>query len=516
MASPQEAKDLNWQYGPTSEKPKTQVATNWTKVLQTKVVRLDEDFIKWMGKKLNITWINIPILKKLWNSNDPRSNRFKYRNNKLSIFPHIHNLIIRNMDSDNDINLNVSFKEVSLFNIKQVYTQDEYYIFEDTNWNFFYVNILDFDTNWVTSESLSVWKPPIDTISNQVSWLTINNTITSIDLIKNGKTITWLVWDHIVVVDKDKWDVIIVNQNLIEYMNIDWNGAQTQIWHSISHKYWTIEKIRIDNHKNFLLIISKYEDWRHRFHIVNRKTLEEIESHDDIVDIINIDNKNDLTCLDKNGKLVSINGNLDQFPVGFVDNWTIWKKQVVEVVDIAQSQLEALLSNGWIKIDASDLSNPKKINWNWKDKNQELISKIWETKIWEKTLKELFEEANNEEEIDTVYKILLQIKSNPLVISVSGITDNIEKDINNKKYKLKLQDIKDKLNLLNNMFEQTIEEMNKWDFANFPTLLVLQTNAQELRQSRSQLPIIDNELDKSIKKLSDEIDWKILEFRLKK
>ncbi|HBA44935.1 TPA: hypothetical protein DEG21_03785 [Patescibacteria group bacterium] len=62
--------------------------------------------------------------------------------------------------------------------------------------------------------------------------------------------------------------------------------------------------MKIDKNSNFLLLISKYSatskfSISHKLHIVNRKTLEEIQSFDNIVDILQIDNKNDLTCLSK-------------------------------------------------------------------------------------------------------------------------------------------------------------------------------------------------------------------------
>jgi hypothetical protein len=68
---------------------------------------------------------------------------------------------------------------------------------------------------------------------------------------------------------------------------------------SISHNFGTIEKIKIDRNSNFLLIISKYEESTYKLHILNRKTLDEVQSFDNIVDILQIDDKNDLVCLDK-------------------------------------------------------------------------------------------------------------------------------------------------------------------------------------------------------------------------
>jgi len=108
--------------------------------------------------------------------------------------------------------------------------------------------------------------------------------------------------------------MVIVHNNLIEYLRIDKNGKQYHMGKPFSHHYGQIEKLKIDRNSNFLLLISKHtsesEDENvtpeeiKRLHIINRKTLEPVEAFDNIHDILHIDEKNDMTCLDKDGNLI--------------------------------------------------------------------------------------------------------------------------------------------------------------------------------------------------------------------
>lgn len=419
-------------------------------------------------------------------------------------------------------------KWTNLFEIKQVYTQDDFYVFEDIDGNFFHANIAEFGEKWIMSGSLTDWTPPLDTDSNLVRWFVINNTSTSIQLLKDSKIVSTLVGDLIVVVDKTQWDIIVVNENLLEYINLDDKGTQTPLGHPIAHPYGTIEKIWIDKNSNFLLIVSRHDSWfsvdkeaglvptvsSHKLHIVNRKTLEEVQSFNDIADIIQVDNKNDLTCLGTDGKLASIDTNFDQFPVRFVDTGTIGKKQVVEVTNMAHSQLDAVLSNGWLQIDLGSISNGKAKNGNGNHKQTEFISKLWETKVGEKTLKELFDEADDEEKMDLIYGVLLQIKSNPTVSAVGWITDSIESAIHEKRFAIRLQDVKNDLENIEDIFEQTKENSETEEYKYFPTLVSLQSQLQELKKLRSQIPLLDEALDRGISEISSLLDAEIVSFKI--
>lgn len=400
-----------------------------------------------------------------------------------------------------------------IIKLKKVYTQDSFYIFEDEKWSFFHADIVGFNEKWILSESFKVWKPDLGIW--KVVWFTIDNTWNSINLIKDDKIISALVWELATIVDSAKWDLVIVNDNLIEYIKIKENWKYDIVWDSIQHPYWAIEKLNIDKHGNFLLFISKYDEKKYKLHIVNRKTLEEIENYEDIIDIVQVDNKNDLTCLDVDWKLVSITTNFDQFEKWFVDTWTIWRKRVVEVKDVALSQLEALLSNWWLEIDLDQLATKEK---NWKSNNHhnnDLVSKIWEIKVWEKTLKELFDEADSEDKINLVANAFLQIKSNPAISWVSWITQEIESDINQKTSEIKLKSLLDAFNEIKDIFEINKPKAEQKPYAYFQILMNSKSRIEMLKKNRSQVFLTDDKLDKDISDLDDEIEAWIISFQLK-
>nr|MDD3720709.1 AAA family ATPase [Candidatus Gracilibacteria bacterium] len=502
--------------------------TTQSKVVKTKLTLLGENFIKGLQTKLNIgKTSNIPFFNKInaynFSNGTTRNNdghlciNTLHKNNLHKLIQvHKKNSRIGNFYNGQESILGINFiSGTPLFEIKQVYTQDDFYIFEDSDGNFFHANISDFNKNGIQSDSLKLGKPPLNTTSNIVSGFTIDNTQTSINLIKNNKVVSTLVGDLIVVVDNKKGDVIVVNDNHIEYINIDSDGKQTDGNPFATH-YGTIKKMRIDNHYNFLLLISEYDGGETKLHIVNRKTLHEIKTFDDISDIIQIDNKDDLTCLTSDGKVASVDTNFDQFEIGYVDNGgEIIEKKVIERKDAAKEALLETLGNGGLQVDINGLQGNHNKHTTIDKSHQDILDKIWQTKVGESTLKELFDEANSNEKIELVYSILLQIKSNPLIIGVSGITDSIEKAINFKRFTIKLQEIKESLLDLNDMYEQVIEELNGGDYSSFPILLTLKTNIEELKKSRSQLPIIDNELDINIKELSNKVETQILSFRIK-
>lgn len=493
--------------------------SNWNgRVVKTKLKVLDEKLIEWLQQKLITNTTNIPIFKTYHRSSSDKD--IVVKNNFDKNFAYLYNFFKQKWSINawtwNQYISNSSFNNwIHIFKIKSVYTQDEYYVLEDTEWHFFNVNISDFDTNWVKSNSLMLWKPPLNTQSNLVSGFTIDNTPTSINLIKEDKIYSTLVWDLIVVVNKDIWDLIIVNNNLIEYINIDSNWKQVD-WNPISHPFWTIEKMRIDHNSNFLLFISNHTDWVKRLHIVNRKTLKEIISYDNISDILQIDNNNShISCITSDWKIASMNVNFEQFDVWYVDTWDFVEQRIVQVTDASKEALITALSNWWLKIDVSQLS----LKWNDLDtvdkSNQTIIDQIWQTKIWEKTLKELFDDAISDEQIEIVYKALLQIKSNPLIAQVNWITNSIEKSINEKRFKIKLQKVDTNINKSNEIYQETIKELEWWNLSVFPNLLTLQIKINEIKKERAQLPISDTEIDKKINELLNNIDNKIIEFRQK-
>lgn len=513
---------------------------NLKKTLKTKVVKL-ENMIEWLQQKLQVTDFSNPIVKKkldsIW---APWWWWYKYNQGNYfnDLFPKLHQYINNAKDSASDIQKNRTFNPIELFKIKQVYTQDNYYILGSENGTFFHVKIDDYNKNGASATSFALWKPSISTPSNLVRDFTLEKTATSLNLIKKGTIVSTIVWDQVVVVNKEQWYIIVVNDNLLEYMQIDENAQQIPQNHPIRHPYWEIEKIRIDRNSNFLLIVSKYptgyvvewayeNGWKdaetvpvtfhHKLHIVNRVSLEEIESHDCIVDIIEIDNKNDLTCVDSEGKLVSIDTNFDQFPIGFVDGGgIIAQKEIVTIKNAAIAGLENALSNGGIQIDESSLTGKTTKVASIDADKKAIVEKIWEIQVGKYSLKELFEKATTREDIEILQSAVMQIAANPAVATIPNIMQSIEYDIEEKRLQIENNYIASTIEEIREKFETLKNNPDKdSDISYFPSIISLKNELENIKKYRSQLAYIDNDTDNRIKTTSDEIQAEILEYRLK-
>ena len=231
----------------------TEIKQTESKIVKTKLTVCDEKMIEKMQKKLILDKNQrIPILKPYYWSNTDSDllvgNDFKI------VFSSFFKSFRDSFQTNNDYGQCLDkdrYNWTSLFTIKYVYAQDDFYVFEDTSWCYFHVLIEEFEKNWMVSPSFKAWKPDVS-----VSWFVIDNSSSTINLIKNNKIVSTVVGDLIVVVDKDVWDVIVVNENNIEYIKIDalWNQNTPN---PIAHSYGSIVQMKIDNNANFLLFISQ-------------------------------------------------------------------------------------------------------------------------------------------------------------------------------------------------------------------------------------------------------------------
>lgn len=120
---------------------------NQTNVVKTKVVKLD-NLVEKLQSKLNITSFEYPVVRRILTSLLTHSNTY-YRHKPGFVqqtLPAIYAYIAREKDSSGDVNKDRKFMgEIPLFQIKQVYTQDDFYIFESATGIFFHANIQEFD-----------------------------------------------------------------------------------------------------------------------------------------------------------------------------------------------------------------------------------------------------------------------------------------------------------------------------------------------------------------------------------
>ncbi|EKE27732.1 MAG: hypothetical protein ACD_3C00163G0004 [uncultured bacterium (gcode 4)] len=494
-----------------------------SRVLKMKATNMD-NLMEKAKEKLKVRSDNIPVLSQAYYSSTDFDIRFTdYLKKYFPSFAQELALLYNNNKGGSVIGLNYLTKEqyasrnsylkeqLSLFPLTKIYTQDDFYIFESSDWHYYHVKMAEFDTRWLMAPSLKPWKPTLQTKSNIIRNFTLNNTWGSIQLINEWNVISTIVWDLFTIVNPEEWDVIIINNNLLEIMKLDTNWVQS-ISDTIAHPYWVIQKITIDNNANFLLVISKYDD-KTKFHVLQRNTLECIETFDDITDILLVDNKDDVTCLNKDGNVISIDTNFDQFAKWFIEDGEVvkdWTQRITRVEDQTKEYLSKVLVGWWIQVNLEDVRSWNWIKENWSSNDSAIVEQLWMTKIWEdETLRMLFEKAQEIEEIELVYDVFLQIKLNPAVSAVKWISDSIESAINKKRYEIKMRDFSDKLTLVND----DLQKLDRQGEDYFLKLNIIKTRLDELRKMRSQIPLMAKEMDDVLKKLSICISEDISKFQ---
>ncbi len=143
------------------------------------------------------------------------------------------------------------------------------------------------------------------------------------------------------------------------------------------------------------------------------------------------------------------------------------------------------------------------------------IDTLWNIKVSEFTLKDIFNHADTEGKVEQVWQALLQIES--LLVWKwfdKGIVI-VKKMINEKKQKIKIEELKLHIKKLEDDFQKFEWDKDKWNNKYFNHLISLQVQVKELEKTISQILIIDNELDKNISELLDKVNVEITSFRIK-
>lgn len=391
-----------------------------------------------------------------------------------------------------------------------LYSQDDFYVIEYPDGSKFHIRIKDFN-NW-NLQNIKNWIPERDIEQNSLHDFIIESSNEGIQLTKDDKIVTNIPWEQVGIIHDNTWEIVIVHDNLIEFIQVINNGQIKHKWDSIKHNYGEIEKMKIDRNSNFLLFISSYGSDK-KLHIVNRETLEEVKTFNDIVDIIQIDNKNDITCLDTDGNLVWITTNFDQFSYWFVHDQSFEERKVVEITDNASSKLRDLLDTWSIDVNVDDVTIST--NQEWWNNHKDLVQKLWDTQIkdWN-SLKTLFTNADSLEEIELVYQGFLQIKSHPDVSAVSGLTINMENEINTKRFTIKNHTISTELEDINLRLEELRGNTSKEMHVYFAELVRLKSEIASFQKARSQITVRDQELDEKIQDTKEQIEQEIVRMKI--
>lgn len=401
---------------------------------------------------------------------------------------------------------------MTIIELKNVYFRDDYYIFEAKNGKFFHANIDAFNNKWVSAESLALWKPKVNIINNnlydkfiiqqEITWISILNK-------NDNKIISTVPWDLVTIIEQDKWKILIIYKNRFEVTTVNQDGTYTQD-NPIVHRYGKIEHIRTDRNENFVLINTVDDEGKHNLHILNRKTLQKVDTIPDIKDIIQIDTKNDLSALSSDDKIVQIDTNFDQFPKWYADTGNMiseGEQEVVTIEDKPRSELHSTLKSGWIKI-----SIDTKNSWSGSDEEdesddielREAIRNIVVNGEENKTLKSLFDEADTVKKIDMVRQALQQIKKNPQVHAVKGIMDPIETQVSKKRNEIRLTTLFAKIDSL-------AKEL--WTTDEFTTLVWIKLQLDTIKSQRKQIIVGPTPHDTQLQELYLIVDEKINEYR---
>jgi AAA domain (dynein-related subfamily) len=272
--------------------------------------------------------------------------------------------------------------------------------------------------------------------------------------------------------------------------------------------YGTIKNIRTDVNNNFYFIICEKE-WISDLKILNRKTLEEVMSFSDLIEIVYLSNETGkLFCMDKDGYLRIVTINTKNLERWYIDNHNITAEttatNIIKIEDKPRSDLKNILSTGWIS-----LTNTTNQLLDESDNGDDILlrEELWKTVVdgmdWE-TLKTLYEKAENTKDMDTVYSIASQLKKNPHIMAVKGLIDPIITAIMQKRDKIRLADIDKEL-------KQIVEDLAKTE--DFSNLLQIKSQLQGFKTIRSQILTVDKDFDILFKDTLQAIDSKIQEYQ---
>lgn len=456
---------------------------------------------------------DVPVLRNFYYGSSDYDVEMK--NNIEDIFPYFveslrNSCTLKNANRNYYSKSDYLSKGLGLLKLKRVFFQDNRYIFEAEDGKLYYADIKEFDQKWIMAASLKFWNPPLSVDNNGVRSFIIDADLSWIKISKQWVVKSTIPWDLCVVVQKDQAKVLVMNKNKFEIttINEDWTYEQDN---PIAHNYGIIEKIRVDRNENFVFVIGNHWEGQYKLHILNRKTLQEIDAIPDIKDVIFIDEKDDINCLSKDNKIIYVDTNFDQFPKWYVDGWELISEKeqtITKIEDKPRSELSDALQNWWISIDLNGLLNGESIEVISENSDDEKIrEKIWKIVIDtenKKTLRDFYNEADDEQKADILWWIINKLKMDPKINSVKGIMDPIENVVFKKRSEIKLQKI------WNEMKDITD---NLWTTDDLITLIWIQSKLEELKKKRSQIIIWPSAKDKELKDLIKISKDKIQEYR---
>jgi len=414
-----------------------------------------------------------------------------------------------------------------LFIIKQAFIKDWKYFFYTSDGQILTANKSDFDANGINAQSLEFYWNQWD--SGDVRWKAWKSVYT--DWLKAIAGGDWFIHFHEIESWKNKLDIPWDNIFQIETSSIMisnwWSLQKYKIANNWSYKqletfnidYKWITQMVVDNNRNFIFIVNETDEWS-VLHIilyddfVDKHEINEVYSIKNVKEICWFWRENWMICLMNDDSLWYYRHTFSKFRSKFFqtkEDWTPWGKliypkeqEVIVISDSGKNKLLESLGNWDISIEIDEdeiIDEGSKLD-------KDLENKIWELpiKIWEDTytLRQLFEDANDESSITKVSEILWRIKRNPEISKVPWIIRNIEKEINDKKNKIVLA------SLYSELWEITTEVSWVSDLA---TLITIKEKLKSIQKKRRNIAAWVVEKDKELKELLEIVNQKIKDYQ---
>lgn len=408
-----------------------------------------------------------------------------------------------------------------LFKIESAFVKDGQYIFYTSDWSILTVNKDEFDRKWIDSPSLRFyWYGK----KQDVFWNIDKNVY--VNGLCAETTGDWFIrfserwkykfnipWDNVFQIKS--WIALISNEWVFhEYklLDLEWKNDKLETF-SLPYKW--ITQMAVDENKNFLFVINETEEWS-TLHIlwydafISKKQVYEISMIKDVKQICGLW-EDWMICLMTNWSIKSYWHTFSKFKKNFFKEWEDWtlawkliypKDQKVTVMtDNTKTDLLKSLEDGTISINLHQGEEDKT------DKvDKDIIEKIWNLKIptFEKTLRELFNEANDEDSMNQVLKLFHILQSNPEISKAWWLLKSIEKEIIDKRNKI----------ILNSIFSELWDITTElwWDL-DLQKLISIKNKLYKIKWKRKNIQAWPIQQDNELKELIVLVEQKISDYK---
>ena len=499
-------------------------ATEVFSIKRQKVEKLDEKSVEELQKKFLVNFKrstgDTPRIMREWISGGSYPDYFiTLKNGAVFNFPYFTKSLEKWVDNygsmvyDNN-RMSINSKSLFLFKIDQAFIKDWVYFFYTSDWQILTANKSDFDKNWIEAESLEFFW-------NQTAWADIrwktrksmrmNWTTTKSDgdwfihFYANWKNTLDIPWDNIFQIEPAKF-LISDGWNLYQYQLVDYNNYKKLENFSIPFK--GITQMAVDYNKNFLFIVNETDEWS-TLHIIsydkfmNQHEIEEIYSIKNVKEICWLWRDNWMICLMSDNSLQYYRNTFAKFKINFFkdkEDWTPWWKliypkdqEITTVKDSGKDELLKELKDGTLVIDFDEevVDETDKLD-------NDIIDTIWNYKIPDRwmTLKELYDNAKDEESIKLVLNLFKKIRKHPSISKYASIIKGMEQEIIDKQNKILLESI------FTDLWE--IEEELGWQ-PDLRTLMTLKERLEAIQRKRRTILISNTPQDKTLKELLSQV-----------